>query len=71
MTGALDFMGKKKIPLMAFLRKCQGSGNRAQPVILAGYLLHYRCAYCGARFEVTEIQGMVTPDHEVAESQKN
>ena len=71
MTGALDFLGKKKIPLLAFLKKCRGSGNRPNPVMMGLCVIRYECAYCGARFEVAQVKGNTTPDHEAAEGRIN
>lgn len=77
--GALDFLGHRQIPFAAFLKKCRGSGNRPNPVMMDLYVLHYECAYCGARFGVAEVHspstgsgcGNATPDHEAVESRVN
>jgi hypothetical protein len=69
--SALDFLGQKKIPRLAFLRKCRGSGSRPNPVMMDLYVLHYECAYCGARFNTAEAQAGATPDHEAVEGRVN
>ncbi|GIK42416.1 MAG: hypothetical protein BroJett011_62490 [Chloroflexota bacterium] len=71
MNGTLDFLGRGNIPLLAFLKRCRGSGGRPSPVIMGLYVVRYECAHCGARFGVAEVEGNTTPDHEAAESRAN
>ena len=58
-----DFLGRK-IPIVAFTRKCYGSGGRPQPVMLGLFVLRYCCPYCGQRFSRAEVKAATTPEHE-------